>query len=243
MNWRSAVDDNVCRVEVNGRWWTIDLLIARFERDLPTICEAVVPSHRTSQGRRGLGRSFAHIAAQYRFGVVDHRPEGWIPRLTSRSATAWTTSPHILTCPKAPDLERRLAVTERMLVDWEFDEVAPEVMLEELATAFELTLRRVAFGRYKRKGSFSELVNIVEAMPKGLFDQHTVHVINGTLRGELRTDTTTRDLLLGLQAARNPARHSASDTAKAWLMSWRWAAAEVLEDLALRAWTAEPIAP
>ncbi|WP_395112191.1 hypothetical protein [Antrihabitans spumae] len=234
VRWSSEINGETCGVVVDGNWGLIDLLIARLARDLPTICEATPVSHRSAGERRGLGASFAHIAAQYRFGIADDM-QGIVPKLVVRSAPPWTTAPFIFTAPNAPDLERRLLVTERLLVDWEFDEVAPVTMLEELHAAFELTLKRVVWGRYKRQGTFAENVDRAEQL--GLLWVPSIRVNRGALRGAEYADTTIKDLLISLKDARNPARHSASDTAERWLNAWAGIAAEVLEALAERAWT------
>jgi hypothetical protein len=123
-----------------------------------------------------------------------------------------------------------------MLVDWEFDEIAPEVMLEELHTAFELTLRRVANRRYKRQGSFRELVEMVDAAPDGL-SVPLLRVNKYSLRGSQGPEVTYRELLISLNDARSPSRHSGRATAEQWLLDYGLAAAELLEYLAPRAWS------
>lgn len=238
VRWASSVTGDQCGVMVDGRWWLIDLLIARLARDLPTICEAVELPHRSPTDRRGLGRSFAHIAAQYRISEADFDLDGWVPKLVSRSSPPWETTVFGFSAPNAPDLETRLDVTAQMLVGWEFNEVAPEVMLEELHTAAELTLKRVLWGRYRRKGSFAENVDLAEE--RGMLRLPGVWVNRWSLRAvEHDKSVTVRDLLISLKDARKVARHEARDSALAWLQDWAVGAGEVLEVLAERAWTAD----
>lgn len=215
----------------------IDLLIARLARDLPIICEAVDLSHRSPKNRRGLGRSFAHIAAQYRFSEPDFHPDGWVPRLVSRSNPPWETTVFGFAAPNAPDLETRLDVTAQMLVSWEFNEVAPEVVLEELHTAAELTLKRVLWGRYRHQGSFAETVDLAEE--RGKLGLPGARVNRRSLRAvEHDKQVTVHDLLISLKDARKVARHEARDTSLTWLQDWAVGAGEVLEVLAGQAWTA-----
>lgn len=236
IRWVSSIEGDECAVAVDGRWWLIDLLIARLARDLPTICEATDLPHRSASNRRGLGRSFAHIAAQYRFGEPDHHPQDWVPRLQSRSNPPWETTVFGFSAPNAPDLETRLDVTARMLVDWEFNEIAPEVMLEELHTAAELCLKRALWGRYRRQGSFAENVELAEE--RGLLQLPGVRINRWSLRAVEHEKTLTAGaLLISLKDARKVARHEARDTAMAWLRDWAISAGEVLEVLAEQTWT------
>lgn len=236
LRWESSVEEDVCGVVVDGGWWVIDLLIARLARDLPTICEAISLDHRGPSERRGIGWSFAHIAAQYRFSEPDFHPEGWVPRLVSRSAPPWEPTVFGFSAPNAEDLEVRLDVTARMLVDWEFDEVAPEVLLEELHTATELCLKRALFGRTKRQGSFAE--NVALAEEQGLLRLPGVGVNRSSLRAREHDETiTVQGLLISMKDARRVARHEARDTAYGWLRDWVVAAGEVLEVLAGHTWS------
>lgn len=236
LRWESSVEDDVCGVVVDGGWWVIDLLIARLARDLPTICEATPLDHRGPSERRGIGRSFAHIAAQYRFSEPDFHPEGWVPRLVSRSAPPWDTTVFGFSAPNAEDLQVRLDVTARMLVDWEFDEVAPEVLLEELHTATELCLKRALFGRYRRRGSFAE--NVALAEEQGLLRLPGVGLNRSSLRAREHDETiTVEGLLISMKDARRVVRHEARDTAYDWLRDWVVAAGDVLELLAGHTWS------
>lgn len=177
------------------------------------------------------------IAIDRRFSRDDFKPEGWVPHLRARKQPPDQLGPFLLDCPSAPDLRKRLAVTERMLTDWFFDEVAPEVMIEELHTAFELTLARVIHGRYQHNKAFQQLIN--EASAQGTFDK-----VRGILPFTPAYDPATNsvdpqyapapyvaELLTSLRNTRNHAKHRGDATASAWLEGHFDAAATVLERL------------
>lgn len=237
VRWSSSIESNVCTVVVDGSWWRIDLLITRLSRDLPTICEAIQVDHRSPSRRRGVGRSFAHIAAQYRVGAFDLYETSWTPKLVSRIDEPWEVTTYTFSAPNAPDLERRLEITARMLMDWEFGEIAPEVMLEELHTAAELSLKRALRGKYRRQGSFKELVERAEE--RGMLKLPGIRVFRQSLRVvDVEESITVKELLLSLKDARRVARHEARETALPWLEKWVVGIGEVLEVLAENAWTA-----
>lgn len=237
VRWSSSIKSNVCAVIVNGEWWRIDLLIARLSRDLPTICEAIPLEHRSPSRRRGVGRSFAHIASQYRLGAFDLHETGWTPKLVSRRGEPWDVMIYTFSAPNAPDLERRLEVTARMLMDWEFGEIAPEVMLEELHTAAELSLKRALWGKYRGRGSFKELVERAEQ--SDMLKLPGIRAFRQSLRTvDVEESITVKELLLSLKDARKVARHEARETALPWLEKWVVGIGEVLEVLAQNAWTA-----
>jgi hypothetical protein len=54
------------------------------------------------------------------------------------AATKYYYAPYNYRCPSSPILQARLSITEEMIVAWNFDEIAPEVFLEELHSASEL---------------------------------------------------------------------------------------------------------
>lgn len=237
VRWRSCIADDVVTVVVDGRWWLIDLLLARLARDLPLLCEGVDVAHRSPEARRGLGRSFAHIAAQHRFAVPDRMPEGWVPRLRARGAEPWSTAPFIFECPGAPDLEPRLEITERIIVDWEFGEVASDTLIEELHTAAELVLKRVNHGRHRRQGSFSEEVALAET--NGALNLPSVYAVKGSIRARAHNETRTpSELLVELNRVRVDSKHRGVSRSEDWLEKWGVGAGEVLQHLASKARTA-----
>lgn len=160
--------------------------------------------------------------------------------------------PFDIECPEAPHLDARLTITERVLVDWFFNEVAPEVMLEELHTASELILEGLV-NRRAKKMSFAELV--AAAQQQGLFegldrrfalewelhvrlsrareDDVAIEVMNslGLHVSEVGA-ITGRDLLLSLKDLRKEVRHRAAPGAKEWLDRYADSIMVVLEELA-----------
>ena len=52
--------------------------------------------------------------------------------------TRYYYPPYGYDCPTSPRLYARLSITEELLVAWVFDEIALEILLEELHTACEL---------------------------------------------------------------------------------------------------------
>lgn len=243
---RTSSSERHAYVAIDGPWWLLELLVARLDRDLPTICEAIEDSPRSPAHRRRLGHHFVQIAIDRLFSRDDFKPEGWVPHLRARKQPPEQMGPFLLECPDAPDLQERLAVTERMLVDWFFDEVAPEVMIEELHTAFELTLARVIYGRYRRDKAFQQLID--EANAQGTFDK-----VRGILQFTPAYDPATNtiapqhtpapyvaELLTSLKDTRKHVRHRGATTARAWLEEHFNAAATVLERLAGLAQTQPP---
>jgi len=240
VQWGSRIDapQHHTHVAIDGPWWLLELLVARLDRDLPAICEAIEDSTRSPENRRRLGHHFVQIAIDRRLSRDDFKPEGWVPHLRARKQPPEHLGPFLLDCPDAPDLRERLAVTERMLTDWFFDEVAPEVMIEELHTAFELALARVIYGHYRRDKTFQQLID--EASAQGFFDK-----VRGILPFTPAYDPATNsvdpqhapapyvaELLTSLKDTRKHVRHRGATTARAWLEEHFDAAATVLERLA-----------
>ena len=238
LQWRSWIADDVVTVVIDGRWWLIDLLIARLARDLPLLCEAIDLDHRSPESRRGLGRSFAHAAAQFRFGVPDRMPADWIPRLRARREEPWSTAPFIFECPNATDLEPRLEITERIIVDWEFGDVASDTLIEELHTAAELILKRVNHGRHRRQGSFKEEVERADS--SGALALPSVYAVKGSIRARAHNETRSpSELLIELNRVRVDSKHRGASRAEDWLARWSVGAGEVLQHLASKAWTVQ----
>lgn len=103
----------------------------------------------------------------------------------------------------------RLLVTMDLLTSWHFDEVAPEVLLEEMPTAAELMK---SFGiPGARRMSFAELVDAA----------HNA----GRLRGD------HRETLLSVKTTRARVKHRGSTDARGWLAAHFWDGARALEAL------------
>jgi hypothetical protein len=112
------------------------------------------------------------------------------------------------------------------------------VPVEELHTAFELTLARVIYGRYRRGKQFWQLVD--EASAQGTFDK-----VRGILPFTPAYDPATNSIdpqyapapyvteqLTSLKDTRNPVKHRGDTSARGWLEEHFDAAATVLERLA-----------
>lgn len=128
---------------------------------------------------------------------------------------------------KHPDLYARLAITEEILTSWALDEVAPEVVLEELHTAAELILMRLMEKR--RAPAFAELVE--EARADGHLEWRLgMHYADE----EPEQIDDMGDLLISLKDHRKRAKHQGSDEARAWLTVHFWPAGVVLERLCNR---------
>jgi hypothetical protein len=100
-----------------------------------------------------------------------------------------------------PRLDARLSVTVDLIMAWNFGEIAPEVLLEELHTACELVLEELVNKRSKRL-SFAELVGAADKA--GLFR----HMPGGRSPGMLFTE---------LKDLRKNVRHRAAEGAGPWL--------------------------
>lgn len=77
------------------------------------------------------------------------------------AGTTYYFPPYDYECPSAPRLHARLSITVDLLVAWNFGEIAPEVLLEEIHTACELALDELVNKRSK-KVSFAQLVDAPE---------------------------------------------------------------------------------
>jgi len=79
VQWSSRIDSSAhhAHVTIDGPWWLLELPIARLDRDLPAICEAIEDSRRRPDHRRRLGHQFpppaGHEAAARPAGVVPPR--------------------------------------------------------------------------------------------------------------------------------------------------------------------------
>ncbi len=133
----------------------------------------------------------------------------------NRCETRWYYPPYDYDCPDYPRLHARLSTTEEVLVGWNFDEIAPAVMLEELHTACELVLEETVNRRSKRL-SFAELVAAAEdadvfCQPEG--------------------ETSPASLLIALKDLRKDVRHRAAEGAHEWLVAHWEEVAILLERL------------
>ncbi len=118
------------------------------------------------------------------------------------SRTRWYYPPYEFECPTIPHLDARLSITLSVLVGWSFGEIAPEVVLEELHTACELTLEELVNKRAK-KLSFAELTEKAH--------------IDGHLEKQWATDHDPVALLTSLKDLRKDVRHRGASGSADWL--------------------------
>jgi hypothetical protein len=102
--------------------------------------------------RARLGRGLADM-----FLRGGHVEEDDAMALRGVAETRYYYPPYEFECLTFPKLHARLRITEEVLVAWNFQEVIPEVFLEELQTACELLFEETINRRSKRL-SFAELI-------------------------------------------------------------------------------------
>lgn len=202
ISWRwQHVSARQLRVQVDGNSRRTDLLGYRLERDLPQVAEGC-PSDMTPTERERLGRGIADAFLRGR-----HVEQDGVMRLRGVADTRLYYPPYDFECPDYPGLHARLRITEDVLVAWNFAEVAPEVLLEELHTACELILEETVNRRSKRL-SFAELV--AKAAAEGVFLDHAALAALGEEEDPVA-------LLTSLKDTRKNARHRGVLGAREWL--------------------------
>ncbi|MEU0955600.1 hypothetical protein ABZ353_25190 [Streptomyces niveus] len=182
---------------IDGNSRRTDLLGYRLERDLPLVAEGCVVMGFSSVQRARVGRGFADIVLRGRH-VEQDKPMV----LRGAAETSYYYPPYDYACESSPRLHARLSVTEELIVAWNFEEIAPEVFLEELHTACELVLEELVNRRAKRL-SFAELISAAD--DAGFFCASHDHVM------------ASSDLLSGLKNLRKNVRHRAAEGAGEWL--------------------------
>jgi len=232
VRWHSSVSvdgQGYCRMDGNGFW--LDMLLERMRRDLPTIAEATPADRHTPAERRRLANGLIDVLCRSRVSYYDrYDKEGqpdYVPRLRRLRTSEVVPVRALWPGDKHPDLYARLAITEEILTSWALDEVAPEVVLEELHTAAELILMRLMEKR--RAPAFAELVE--EARADGHLEWRLgMHYADE----EPEQIDDMGDLLISLKDHRKRAKHQGSDEARAWLTVHFWPAGVVLERLCNR---------
>ena len=199
---RRSMGEHCVRVQVDGHSRRMDLLGYRLERDLPLVSEGVaIAGGPTLRARLGRGVADMYLRGRH---VGQEHPM----RLVAVEHTTFYYPPYDFMCPDVPTLHARLAVTLEVLVGWVFEEVAADVVLEELHTACELVLEK-RFNDRAKTLSFSQLIAA------------------GVSDGGLLGSDGTPELLEELKNRRKRARHrNASEGAKEWV-------GEHWEDIAL----------
>jgi hypothetical protein len=220
----------------DGQTYALDFFAERLRRDLPTILEAT-PAARFAPDRRRYANGIIDLLARARAGLYDRYPDDWLPTVRAKQKPAYML-PHQIYPAKAPSLLDRMDTTMHMLASWHYDEIAPEVLLEEIHTAAELLLEKSVNRRSKRL-SFTQLVEaahqaaLLRADPTTTPDgiRAWASVIEHGNYLEWANDLG-RDVLLSLKDQRKHSRHRGSAGAKEWLDAHFWEAVSVLENLA-----------
>lgn len=148
---RRTVAERTVRVQVDGNSRQMDLLGYRLERDLPIVAEGVVRPPGPA-ARAKIARGVADMFLRGR-----HLDQEEPMRLVSVEDTAYYYPPYEFECPNVPALHARLAVTLEVLVGWAFEEIAADVVIEELHTACELVMEK-RFNDRSKSVSFSGLI-------------------------------------------------------------------------------------
>lgn len=146
LSWRwRHVTPGHCIVIVDGNSRRTDLLGYRLERDLPLVAEGCAVEGLSPAQRARIGRGFVDMMLRGRDVSQD---DGMV--LRGVAETRYYYPPYDYECPSAPRPHTRISITEELLVAWNFDEIAPKVLLEELHTACELVLEELVNKRSKK---------------------------------------------------------------------------------------------
>ena len=196
-HWRTLGRGHL-RVRVNGNSRRTDLLGYRLERDLPLVAEGCRTADLPPSRRRDVGRGVADLFLRGR-----HVDQEDTMALRGATRTRDYYPPYEYDCPKYPLLHARLQTTVNVIVAWNFDDVAPEILLEELHTACELVLEESVNRRSKRI-SFQQLIEAAETA--GRFQVHPFIEAKDPVL-----------LLTELKDLRKDVRHRAKSGTRAWL--------------------------
>jgi len=210
-HWRTLGDGHL-RVIVNGNSRRTDLLGYRLERDLPLVAEGCRAADLPPSRRRDVGRGVADLFLRGR-----HVRQEDTMVLRGATETRYYYPPYEYECPQYPLLHARLGTTVNVIVAWNFREIAPEILLEELHTACELVLEESVNRRSKRL-SFQQLIEAAEAA--GHLKTHPFAEAPDPVR-----------LLTELKDLRKDVRHRAKAGAQGWLDDNWEAVALIVEHL------------
>jgi len=231
--WRTLALRHVV-VVVDGNSRRTDLLGYRLERDLPLVAEGCGSFALGPRQRARLGRGFADMMLRGR-----HVEQDGPMLLRGVADTYYCYPPYDYSCPGSRRLQARLSITEELIVGWNFEEIAPEVLLEELHTACELVLEELVNRRAKRL-SFAQL--IATANDSGLLDSGLLDSglpdsglpDSGLLLSLVGETTPAVALLTELKDLRKDVRHRAAEGARPWLNDHWEEVAILLERLVSR---------
>ena len=207
--WRvQQLEDDVVRCVVDGQSRRLDLLGRALEQDLPTVCEGVRGELAPRQARQ-IGTGFAELYLKGR--DVDHADdEVQVLRKRHESSLYYPLYDFVNAGRGTPALRARLRVTEDIVTDFGLGRYPDEVLLEELHTALEQTLRLLLLGTVQERAHWPALVSTAKA--QGFLGWSGVDWTNAV--GHPHTD---RALLRDLTRRRNVSKHDHFDHADTWL--------------------------
>lgn len=153
--WRiERLGPDTLRCSIDGQTRRLDLLGRALERDLPGVCEGIQGTRFDAGHRRRIGLGFTDLYGRGR-DIGSDRVMSL--RGVGRTRFHFPYFDDLDGAPLPEELVDRLWITDGVLLDW-LSGVAPSaVLLEELHTAWELALERLANNRARRL-SFAQLV-------------------------------------------------------------------------------------
>ncbi|MGA3526802.1 hypothetical protein [Melissospora conviva] len=224
VKWRySLARTGVAQFTMDGNWTRMRLLVDKLAREMPVLAEGYVSFGQPSF-RRKKASGLINIVGSYLYGRYDDRDEGYVPLWrASKEARRYMVLDFWLG-DEHSDLTDRLAITIDVISAWAFDEVAPEVVLEELHTAASLLLMRRA--NLRRAPAFKELVDR-EVQAGGLNKE-----LWFTGYPDFRSTPSMSEVLLGLKSVRAAAKHQGLRGGRDWLELNFWGVVTTLEYIA-----------
>lgn len=228
-SWRvKDLNERTMRCEVNGQTRRLGLLLRALETDLPIACEGVMgglPPRRASR----LGRGFAELLFIGRdVNLGDDLQTLREVKELRLYYPVYEFSPGAST---PPILQARLRITEDVVTDFGLGRVEPVMLMEELHTAMEQTLREL-LPQVPQNARWPTLVDRAE---------QAGHLSGNTGRSQLEGvpghSHTDRDLLLseGINTRRNRAKHGGGDPDDPWISDHWECLSLLLERLVLSA--------
>jgi hypothetical protein len=199
--------------------------LERLRRDLPIVGEAT-HGRLTPSYRKRLGNGYVDILIRYRWGLYGRYyriNDSFTPNLRAIKTCSVRPVHSLWTGCEEPELINRLSVSEAIISAWCVDEVAPEVVLEELQTAAELLLKKNL--GMPEKIRFPELVKHAR---RRRFLRGDPLINNYRIAEDA---LTPQQLLKSLGEVRNGSKHGGKSGAREWLEKHFWAATAVLESL------------
>lgn len=214
------VDGAGRRCIVNGNTRSLYLLGRALEHDLPIVCEGVRAGLPSSRARQ-LGLGFVEL---YLVGKdVNRGDEVQILRLRRELSTYYPLFDFVNPNRGSPTLKARLRVTEDVATDFALGRYPIEVLLEELHTALEQTLRELLPHVHER-ARWPDLLRRAEK--DGLLTSS-----QEIWMAAVEHSHTDMELLRSLTTLRNASKHRMAEARDAWLVDHWQCVAFLLEGL------------